>query len=76
LGSDFWMISSPPFLMCLVDGPEAPITATRIDQWLESPIGAIFGRQDRTVNYPMAKRGEFLVEMLYGRTPLAAGGPP
>lgn len=38
----FWMISFPPFLMCLADGPAAPIAAARIDQWLARPVGAVF----------------------------------
>ena len=62
---DFGMISFPPFLMCLVDGPEAPITATRIDQWLAYPVSAVFDKRDRQVAYPIANQKELLVAKMY-----------
>jgi hypothetical protein len=64
-GIGFWMISFPPFLMCLVDGPEAPIAATRIDQWLAYPVSAVFGRHERKVVYPIANQEELLVAKMY-----------
>jgi hypothetical protein len=64
-GSDFWMISFPPFLMCLVDGPKAPIAATRIDQWLAYPVSAVFDSRDRKVAYPIANQEEPLVAKMY-----------
>jgi hypothetical protein len=61
----FWMISFPPFLMCLVGGPKAPIAATRIDQWLASSVTAVFSRQERKVAYPIANQNELLVAKMY-----------
>ena len=69
-GIDFWMISFPPFLICLVDGPVAPIEATPIHQWLAHPVNTFFGRQDRNVAYPIANQAHPLVAKMY-----ANGGP-
>ncbi|MHA3019667.1 hypothetical protein ACXPWS_05280 [Mycobacterium sp. BMJ-28] len=62
---DFWMVSFPPFLMCLVYGPKAPITATRIDQWLDQPVSAFFGKRERKISYPIANQSELLVATMY-----------
>jgi len=64
-GSNFRMIGFPPFLMFLVNGPEAPITATRIDHWLAHPVSAVFGRRDRQVAYPIANPDELIVKKMY-----------
>ncbi|QQW36306.1 hypothetical protein [Mycobacterium marinum] len=61
----FWMISFPPFLMCLANGPEAPIAATRIDQWLAYPIDRVFPKNEREVAYPIANQDEPLVAKMY-----------
>ncbi|MBX7133666.1 MAG: hypothetical protein K1X67_13415 [Fimbriimonadaceae bacterium] len=61
----FWMISFPPFLMCLVNGPEAPIAATRIDQWLACPIDQVFRKPERKVAYPIANQNEPLIATMY-----------
>jgi hypothetical protein len=64
-GIDFWMISFPPFLMCLVDGPVAPIEATPIHQWLGHPVNAFFGKQERNVTYLIANQAHPLVAKMY-----------
>lgn len=61
----FWMISFPPFLMYLVNGPESPTAATRIDQWLTHPINHFFSKHEREVAYPIANRNEPLVAKMY-----------
>ncbi|MDT5028972.1 MAG: hypothetical protein QOE61_5398, partial [Micromonosporaceae bacterium] len=45
--TEFWAIAFPPFLIFLVNGPTAPIEATRIDQWLAYPVGRGFNKRDR-----------------------------
>lgn len=64
-GTDFWIISFPPFLMCLVDGPVAPIEAAPIHQWLGHPVNAFFGKQERNVAYPIANHAHPLVAKMY-----------
>jgi hypothetical protein len=61
----FWMISFPPFLMCLANGPEEPIAATRIDQWLAYPTNRVFSKHDREVAYPIANQNEPLIAKMY-----------
>ncbi|MGN2638717.1 hypothetical protein ACTD5D_21600 [Nocardia takedensis] len=61
-----WIMAFAPFLMILVEGEMSPITATRIDHWFQRPTNQAFGRRaDRTVTYPIARRGELPVESLY-----------
>ncbi len=61
-----WIMTFAPFVMILVEGEQSPITATRIDHWFQRPTNQTFGRRaDRTVSYPIARRGELLVESLY-----------
>lgn len=64
-GTDLWIISFPPFLMCLVDGPVAPIEAAPIHQWLGHPVNAFFGKQERNVAYPIANYAHPLVAKMY-----------
>lgn len=63
--TEFWAVLFPPFLIFLTSGPAAPIEATRIDQWLEYPVGRAFNKRDRKVRYPIADRRELLVSKLY-----------
>ncbi len=63
--TEFWAVAFPPFLIFLTSGPEAPIEATRIDQWLTYPVGVAFGKCDRKVHYPIADPRELLVQKLY-----------
>ncbi|MGF0320686.1 hypothetical protein [Nocardia fluminea] len=74
--SDFWVLVFPPFLICLVRGDEAPTAATRIDHWFDQPVKATFSRQGRNVSYPIALRGDLLVEKLHrDRERLIADNP-
>jgi len=65
----FWAIASPPFLLMLAEGQDAwqdaPVQATRIDQWLTYPRNGIFNATDRRVAYPIADRRELLVAKIY-----------
>jgi hypothetical protein len=63
--TEFWAAAFPPFLIFLTSGPKAPIEATRIDQWLTSPVGVAFSKRDRRVGYPIADPRELLVQKLY-----------
>lgn len=63
--AECWVISFPPFLMLLVNGDTAPITATRIDHWFQQPLTATFTPGNRTVEYPVALHNEPLVGKLY-----------
>jgi hypothetical protein len=69
--SNFWMVSFPPFLFILAEGPTAPITATRIDHWLAYPSRRQFSKKDRRVSYPIAHKGETLVGLMYQRLELS-----
>lgn len=60
-----WLLSFPPFLIILNDRQQAPITASRIDQWLEHPINYHFRKGDRSVSYPIADKRALLVSELY-----------
>ncbi|MFG3037159.1 hypothetical protein ACGFYZ_09670 [Streptomyces sp. NPDC048330] len=74
---EFWAVSFPPFLIFLTSGPEAPIEATRVDEWLAYPLSRAFSKRDRKVRYPIANRGELLVSKLYQdqQTLKVMGGP-
>jgi hypothetical protein len=61
----FWAIAAPPFLLMLAEGPDAPVQATRIDQWLKYPRNGTFNATDRRVAYPIADQREPLVAKLY-----------
>lgn len=65
--SDFWMVSFPPFVFVLAEGPTAPITATRIDDWFAYPTRKQFTKKARKMSYPIAHQGEMLVGMMYQR---------
>ncbi|KQY38745.1 hypothetical protein ASD42_10360 [Nocardia sp. Root136] len=61
----FWMVSFPPFLICLVEGEMSPITATRIDHWFDQPTGKTFTKSMRKTAYPIALHSEPVVRDLY-----------
>lgn len=63
--TEFWAVSFPPFLILLTSGPQVPIEATRIDQWLAYPVSVAFSKRDRKVVYPIADPRELLVCKLY-----------
>jgi hypothetical protein len=63
--TEIWAVAFPPFLILLTGGPKAPIEATRIDQWLDYPVGIAFSKRDRRVRYPIADPRELLVSKLY-----------
>lgn len=63
--TEFWAVAFPPFLIFLTSGPEAPIEATRIDQWLANPVRTAFSKRDRKVRYPIADPRALLVQKLY-----------
>jgi hypothetical protein len=63
--TEFWAVAFAPFLILLTNGPKAPIEATRIDQWLDYPVGLAFNKRDRKVRYPIADPRELLVSKLY-----------
>lgn len=61
----FWAIVFQPFVIMLCEGTSAPIEAARIDQWLTYPDNAIYTKADRKTSYPIARRGNLLVEFLH-----------
>ncbi len=61
----FWMISFPPFLICLSEGSTAPITAARIDHWFDQPTNKTFSKSMRKMAYPIALHREPVVRNLY-----------
>jgi hypothetical protein len=63
--TEFWAVAFTPFLILLTNGPKAPIEATRIDQWLDYPVGLAFNKHDRKVRYPIADPRKLLVSKLY-----------
>ncbi|MCC3318340.1 HNH endonuclease [Nocardia africana] len=72
-----WILALSPFLMILVNGDESPVTATRIDHWFQRSTKVTFGRrQDRTVNYPIARRDELLVNTLHDGLDRLPPNPP
>lgn len=60
-----WLLSFRPFLMILTDGHQSPITAFRIDQWLEHPTSYHFRKRDHDVSYPIADKRALLVSKLH-----------
>lgn len=62
--------SFPPFLAVLVDGPPPSWPTLRIDQWLAHPTSYHFQKRDRRVSYPIARRSNLLVAMLYQQSNL------
>ncbi|MFQ6397584.1 hypothetical protein ACLMAJ_29580 [Nocardia sp. KC 131] len=64
-GIRFWMISFPPFLICLTEGEKSPITATRIDHWFDQPTNKTFPKSMRKTAYPIALHNEPVVRHLY-----------
>ncbi|MEV0943979.1 hypothetical protein AB0I90_26845 [Micromonospora wenchangensis] len=61
----FWAIVFQPFVIMLCEGASAPIEAARIDKWLTYPDNAIYTKADRKTSYPIALRGDLLVEFLH-----------
>lgn len=60
-----WAIVFQPFVIMLCEGADAPIEAARIDQWLGYPDNAIYTKADRKTRYPIARRGNLLVDFLH-----------